>query len=101
MGSTAVLCTFEFVPHVLSLFPVGQGCTNTGRLVSHAIRFSTVTPNIFDIIIAVCLPAYRMCSRSHALSGKCQLTVRFTGHSGIVGLQYRNCFWRPEFGGEL
>jgi hypothetical protein len=37
----------------LSMFPVLQGRTNPGRLITLATKFCTLAPNIFSIFIAV------------------------------------------------
>jgi hypothetical protein len=45
----------------------------------------------------------KVCISSHAPSRKHQITARFTGHKGIVGIQYGTCsmlhLWRLEWEG--
>jgi hypothetical protein len=54
-------------------------------------RLCTVTPNVFSIIITDVSLQTKVSISSHAL-GNCLITVTFTGHSRIVGPQYRTCF---------
>jgi len=46
-----------------------------------------VAYNIFSIIITAFFPAYKNVYQSHALIREGQITVRFRGHSRIMGYQ--------------
>jgi len=52
-----------------------------------------VTPYILSITVEV--PPPTMCIISHTLSRRNQITVRFAGHSRIMGPQYESCFVLP------
>jgi hypothetical protein len=62
-----------------------------------------VVSYVFNISTTIYVLVWIVCISSHALNRRRQVTVRFTGHSRIVGPQYGTFFmspvWHLEFGG--
>jgi hypothetical protein len=57
-----------------------------------AAKFCTVAPNNFSMILSFLFLDTNICITSHASSRKCEITMRFTGHSRIMGPQYETTF---------